>query len=73
MGLPPPGNEREKTMEFFAYEHIKELVVYSAFGWIAGTCIYGYGYILVSGVRWAVAKLKKRFGKNLSEEENGNE
>ena len=59
--------------EFFAYEHIKELVVYCAFGWMAGLCIWGYGYWIVSFVKWVVKKLKKRFGKNHSEEETANE
>lgn len=59
--------------EFFAYEHIKELVVYSAFGWMAGMCVYGYGVLIVSGVKWVVKKLKKHFGKKQSEEESTNE
>ena len=37
--------------EFFAYEHIKELLVYIAFGWVCGTAIYGYGILIVSGVK----------------------
>ena len=60
--------------EFFAYEHIKELVVYCAVGWMAGLCIWGYGYWIVSGVKWVVKKLKKRFGKEtVTEEETANE
>ena len=58
-------------MEFFAYEHIKELVVYCAFGWMAALCIWGYGYWIVSGVRWIVKKLKKQ--ETITEEENANE
>lgn len=60
-------------MEFFAYEHIKELVVYCAFGWMAGIGVWAYGYWIVSGIKWVVKKLKKRFGKNQSEEETVNE
>lgn len=60
--------------EFFAYEHIKELVVYCAFGWMAGLCIWGYGTLIVSGVKWIVKKLKNRFGKRtVTEEETANE
>ena len=60
--------------EFFAYEHIKELLVYGAFGWFAGMTIYGYGILIVSGVKWIVKKLKKRSEKeNITEEENANE
>lgn len=60
--------------EFFAYEHIKKLVVYCAFGWMAGLCIWGYGYWIVSFVKWIVKKLKKRFGKDaVTEEETANE
>lgn len=61
-------------MEFFAYEHIKELVVYCAFGWMAGLCIWGYGTLIVSVVKWVVKKLKKRSTKdNTTEEETANE
>ena len=59
--------------EFFAYEHIKEFVVYFAFGWIVVMVIYGYGYWIVSGIKWIAKKLKKRFGKNTTEEETANE
>ena len=61
-------------MEFFAYEHIKELVVYCAFGWMAGLCIWGYGTLIVSVVKWVVKKLKKRSTKdNTTAEETANE
>ncbi len=60
-------------MEFFDYEHIKELVVYCAFGWMAGMAIWAYGYWIVSAVKWVVKKLKKRFGRNQTEEETVNE
>ena len=60
--------------EFFAYEHIKELVVYWAFGMFAALIVWSYGYWIVSGVKWIVKKLKKRFGKETTtEEENANE
>lgn len=61
--------------EFFAYEHIKELVVYIAFWFIAIMCVWGYGYWIVSGVKWAAKKLKKRFGKEAvtTEEDIANE
>ncbi len=60
-------------MEFFAYDNIKEFMVYFAFGWAAALCLYSYGYLIVCGVKWAVKKLKKRFGKNHTEEEPVNE
>ena len=61
-------------MEFFDYEHIKQLLVYCAFGWMAGMVIYGYGIMIVSGVKWVAKKLKKHFGKNnTAEEETTNE
>ena len=61
-------------MEFFDYDHIKELLVYGAFGWFAGMAIYGYGILIVSGVKWIVKKLKKRSKKeNITEEETANE
>ena len=60
--------------EFFAYEHIKELLVYIAFGWVIGTAAFGYGTLIVSGVKWIVKKLKKRSGKEtITEEEITNE
>ena len=60
--------------EFFAYEHIKELLVYIAFGWVVGTAAFGYGTLIVSGVKWIVKKLKKRSGKEtITEEEITNE
>ena len=41
---------------------------------MAGMCIWGYGTLIVSGVKWAVKKLKKRFGKEtVTEEETANE
>lgn len=60
-------------MEFFDYEHIKEIVVYCAFGWMAGMAIWAYGYWIVFGVKWVVKKLKERFGRNQTEEETANE
>ena len=60
-------------MEFFAYDHIKELVVYCAFGWMAGLALWSYGWLIFMGVKALVQKLKKRFGKNHSEEETVNE
>ena len=60
-------------MEFFAYDNIKELVVYFAFGWMAGMSIWAYGWLIFMGVKALVQKLKKRFGKNHSEEETVNE
>ena len=60
-------------MEFFDYDHIKELVVYCAFGWMAGMSICAYGWLLFMGIKALVQKLKKRFGKNHSEEETVNE
>ena len=61
-------------MDFFAFEYIKELVVYCAFGMMAGLCIGGYGYWIVFGVKWFVKKLKTRFGKETAtEEEPANE
>lgn len=60
--------------EFFAYEHIKELLVYIAFGWVVGTAAFGYGTLIVSGVKWIVKKLKKRSEKEtITEEEITNE
>ena len=60
--------------EFFAYEHIKELLVYIAFGWVVGMAAFGYGTLIVSGVKWIVKKLKKHSGKeNNTEEETANE
>jgi hypothetical protein len=36
--------------------------------------IYGYGILIVSGVKWIVKKLKKRSKKeNITEEETANE
>ncbi|MBQ9685242.1 MAG: hypothetical protein IJV41_01675 [Oscillospiraceae bacterium] len=60
-------------MEFFAYDHIKELVVYSAFGWMAGMSIWAYGWLIVTGVKALIQKLKKRFGRKNTEEETVNE
>ena len=60
-------------MDFFNYDHIKELVVYCAFGWMAGMSIWAYGWLLFMGIKTLVQKLKKRFGKNHSEEETVNE
>ena len=60
-------------MEFFAYDNIKELVVYCAFGWMAGLALWSYGWLIFMGVKALVQKLKKRFGKNHSEEETVNE
>lgn len=60
-------------MGFFDYEHIKEIVVYCAFGWMAGMAIWAYGYWIVFGVKWVVKKLKERFGRNQTEEETANE
>lgn len=60
-------------MEFSDYEHIKEIVVYCAFGWMAGMAIWAYGYWIVFGVKWVVKKLKERFGRNQTEEETANE
>ena len=60
-------------MEFFTYDHIKELVVYCAFGWMAGLALWSYGWPIFMGVKALVQKLKKRFGKNHSEEETVNE
>lgn len=60
--------------DFFAYEHIKELVVYCAFSMIVCMCLWSYGYWIVTFVKWVVKKLKGRFGrKNSTEEENANE
>lgn len=60
-------------MEFFAYDHIKELVVYCAFGWMAGMSLWAYGWLIFTGVRALVQKLKNRFGKHHTEEETVNE
>ncbi len=49
--------------EFFAYEHIKELVVSGAFGWMLGMMVFSYGYLIYAGVKWIVKKIKKRRGK----------
>lgn len=57
--------------EFFAYEHIKELLGYIAFGWVVGTAAFGYGTLIVSGVKWIVKKLKKQ--ETITEEEITNE
>jgi len=40
---------------------------------MAGMAIWAYGYWIVSGVKWVVKKLKKRFGRNQTEEETVNE
>ena len=60
-------------MEFFAYDHIKELIVYCAFGWMAGMSIWAYGWLIFTGVKALVRKLKNRFGKHHTEEETVNE
>ncbi len=46
--------------EFFAYEHIKELVVHGAFGFMLGMMVLSYGYIIYSLASWIVKKVKKR-------------
>lgn len=60
-------------MEFFAYDHIKELVVYCTFGWMVGMSIWAYGWLIFMGVKALVRKLKNRFGKHHTEEETVNE
>ena len=60
-------------MEFFAYDHIKDLVVYCAFGWMAGMSLWAYGWLIFTGVKALVQKLKNRFGKYHTEEETVNE
>ena len=61
-------------MEFFDYDHIKELVVYCAFGWMAGLALWSYGWLIFMGVKALVQKLKKRSEKeNITEEETANE
>ena len=57
-------------MEFFTYENVKELVVYSCFGGIIGYNIFWIGYGAVLGVKWVIKKLKRRFGKNKEETVN---
>lgn len=60
--------------EFFAYENIKELVVYIAFIWIVCMCLLGYAYWIVTFVKWTMKKLKRCFDKKkIIEEEKANE
>ena len=75
MGFLPPGKRKVKNMsELFAYEHIKEFVVYCAFGLIVCMCLWGYAYWIVTFVKWVVKKLKSRVDKNcITEEEKANE
>ena len=47
--------------------------MYCAFGWMAGMSIWAYGWLIFMGVKALVQKLKKRFGKNHTEEETVNE
>ena len=58
--------------EFFAYEHIKELVVHGVFGWMLGMMVFSYGYLIYSGVRWIVKTVKKLLNKKNAKEDAGN-
>ncbi len=60
-------------MDFFTYENMKEFVVCSCFGAIVSLELYWISYVVIYGVKWAVKKLKKRFGRNQTEEETVNE
>jgi len=59
--------------EFFAYEHVKMLLVYCVFFSMVGVAILSYGFWIVSGVKWIVKKVRDRFRKDRSEEESENE
>ncbi len=60
-------------MDFFTYENMKEFVVCSCFGAIVSLELYWISHAVIYGVKWAVKKLKKRFGRNQTEEETVNE
>lgn len=47
-------------MDFFNYEYVKELVVYSCFGAIMGCNIAWIGFGIVRGVKWITKKLKSK-------------
>ena len=58
--------------EFFAYEHIKELVVHGAFGWMLGMMVFSYGYLIYTGVRWIVKTVRKLLNKKNVKEDADN-
>lgn len=43
---------------FFTYENIKQILVFSGFGALMGIYIYWIAYTVTSGVKWLVKKLK---------------
>ena len=53
--------------EFFAYEHIKELVVYWVFGGVIGLDLYWIGYGIYAGAKWIIRKIKNKKEKNTNE------
>ncbi len=60
-------------IEIFAYESIKRILVYCAFGWFAGMSLCGYVIIVTAGVKWIVKNLKRHIGKKNAEEESDHE
>ncbi len=43
---------------FFTYENIKQILVYSGFGALIGIYIYWITYAVTAGIKWLVKKLK---------------
>ena len=43
---------------FFTYENIKQILVYSGFGALMGIYIYWIACTVTAGVKWLVKKLK---------------
>ena len=60
-------------MDFFTYESMKEVVVFSCFWLIMCLELYWVSYVVVHGVKWAVKKLKRLFGKAGSKEDAADE
>ena len=54
------------------YEYVKELIVYSVFGMIIGLDLWWIGYVITSGVKWVIKKIKGHKEKKIKEE-NPNE
>ena len=47
-------------MHSFIVDNTSMFMLSCVFGWVAGCCIYCYGFIALEGIRWIRKKLKER-------------
>lgn len=60
-------------MDFFTYESMKEVVVFSCFWLIMCLELYWVSYVVIHGVKWAAKKLKQLFHKARKKEDSSDE